>query len=76
MEVIKESDINKYFGDSNAGSAYVLYYQAVDLDLGALGLRPAVVGETREGDEVEREREKVDEREKEEMRAINSTPSE
>ncbi|KAI0652772.1 hypothetical protein C8Q79DRAFT_875291, partial [Trametes meyenii] len=27
---IKESDIPKYFGDSNSGSAYVLYYQAVD----------------------------------------------
>ncbi|KAI0674021.1 hypothetical protein C8Q78DRAFT_1076965 [Trametes maxima] len=37
---IKESDIPKYFGDSNSGSAYVLYYQAVDLDLVALGLKP------------------------------------
>ncbi|KDR85571.1 hypothetical protein GALMADRAFT_218667 [Galerina marginata CBS 339.88] len=35
---IPESDIPKYFGDSNSGSAYVLYYQAVDIDLGALGL--------------------------------------
>ncbi|PPQ64280.1 hypothetical protein CVT26_002163 [Gymnopilus dilepis] len=36
---IPESDIPKYFGDSNAGAAYVLYYQAVDIDLVALGLR-------------------------------------
>ncbi|KAF6754344.1 ubiquitin C-terminal hydrolase [Ephemerocybe angulata] len=35
---IAEGDINKYFGDSNSGSAYVLYYQAVDLDLEELGL--------------------------------------
>ncbi|GJE99807.1 cysteine proteinase [Phanerochaete sordida] len=40
VETIKESDISRYFGDSNAGAAYVLYYQAVDLDLSALGLRP------------------------------------
>ncbi|CDO68477.1 hypothetical protein BN946_scf184499.g2 [Trametes cinnabarina] len=40
VTTIKESDIPKYFGDSNSGSAYVLYYQAVDLDLAALGLRP------------------------------------
>ncbi|KAG2099812.1 uncharacterized protein F5147DRAFT_582392, partial [Suillus discolor] len=30
VESIKESDIPKYFGESNSGSAYVLYYQAVD----------------------------------------------
>lgn len=36
---IPESDIPKYFGDSNSGSAYVLYYQAVDIDLASLGLR-------------------------------------
>ncbi|KDQ62992.1 hypothetical protein JAAARDRAFT_120115, partial [Jaapia argillacea MUCL 33604] len=29
VETIKESDIPRYFGESNAGSAYVLYYQAV-----------------------------------------------
>ncbi|EGO31229.1 hypothetical protein SERLADRAFT_336365, partial [Serpula lacrymans var. lacrymans S7.9] len=29
VDTIKESDIPKYFGDSNSGSAYVLYYQAV-----------------------------------------------
>lgn len=40
VEPIKESEIAKYFGESNSGSAYVLYYQAVDLDLVALGLRP------------------------------------
>ena len=40
VDSIKESDIPKYFGDSNSGSAYVLYYQAVDIDLSALGLRP------------------------------------
>ncbi|KAI0640333.1 hypothetical protein C8Q77DRAFT_1086021 [Trametes polyzona] len=40
VSTIKESDIPKYFGDSNNGSAYVLYYQAVDLDLTALGLKP------------------------------------
>ncbi|KAG5643496.1 hypothetical protein DXG03_000737 [Asterophora parasitica] len=36
---IPESDIPKYFGDSPAGSAYVLYYQAADIDGGKLGLR-------------------------------------
>lgn len=40
VETIKESDIPKYFGDSNFGSAYVLYYQAVDINLTSLGLRP------------------------------------
>ncbi|KAH9884676.1 hypothetical protein C8Q73DRAFT_719306 [Cubamyces lactineus] len=39
VTTIKESEIPKYFGDSNSGSAYVLYYQAVDLDLTALGLK-------------------------------------
>ncbi|EMD32515.1 hypothetical protein CERSUDRAFT_87833 [Gelatoporia subvermispora B] len=39
VETIKESDIPRYFGDSSSGSAYVLYYQAVDLDMAALGLR-------------------------------------
>ncbi|CAA7268054.1 unnamed protein product [Cyclocybe aegerita] len=42
---IPEGDIPKYFGDPNSGqrdvngSAYVLYYQAVDIDHAALGLR-------------------------------------
>ncbi|KAJ7269363.1 hypothetical protein B0H12DRAFT_34492 [Mycena haematopus] len=40
---IPEADIPKYFGESNSGSAYVLYYQAVDIDLPALGLRPPPV---------------------------------
>jgi ubiquitin carboxyl-terminal hydrolase 9/13 len=40
VETIKESDIPKYFGDSNCGSAYVLYYQAVNINLPSLGLRP------------------------------------
>ncbi|KAH0837899.1 hypothetical protein J3R83DRAFT_6129 [Lanmaoa asiatica] len=40
VDSIKECDISKYFGDSNSGSAYVLYYQALDIDLSALGLRP------------------------------------
>lgn len=38
VDVIKESDIVKYYGDSNSGSAYVLYYQAVDLNLEELGV--------------------------------------
>ncbi|THG96312.1 hypothetical protein EW026_g5498 [Hermanssonia centrifuga] len=42
VEAIKESEIPKYFGESNAGSAYVLYYQAMDLDVTALGVRPPV----------------------------------
>ncbi|TDL19381.1 cysteine proteinase [Rickenella mellea] len=41
VDTIKESDIPKYFGESNSGAAYVLYYQAVDLDPVSLGLRPA-----------------------------------
>ena len=36
---IPENDIPKYFGDSSPGSAYVLYYQAIDIDLVSLGLR-------------------------------------
>ncbi|KAJ7610881.1 hypothetical protein FB45DRAFT_327113 [Roridomyces roridus] len=40
---ITEADIPKYFGESNSGSAYVLYYQAADIDLPALGLRPPPV---------------------------------
>ncbi|KAH9914909.1 cysteine proteinase [Epithele typhae] len=39
VSTIKESEISKYFGDSNSGSAYVLYYQAADLNLSALGLK-------------------------------------
>ncbi|KAF8215795.1 hypothetical protein K438DRAFT_610832 [Mycena galopus ATCC 62051] len=40
---IPEADIPKYFGESNSGSAYVLYYQAVDIDLPSLGLQPPPV---------------------------------
>ncbi|KAJ3877893.1 hypothetical protein F5051DRAFT_407196 [Lentinula edodes] len=36
---IPEKDIPKYYGDSNAGSAYVLYYEAADIDRTSLGLR-------------------------------------
>ncbi|KXN90105.1 putative ubiquitin carboxyl-terminal hydrolase creB [Leucoagaricus sp. SymC.cos] len=36
---IPEGDIPKYYGDSNSGSAYVLYYQAADMDLVSLGLK-------------------------------------
>ncbi|KAF8628216.1 hypothetical protein AX15_004004 [Amanita polypyramis BW_CC] len=36
---IPEQEISKYFGDSNAGAAYLLYYQAADIDLPALGLQ-------------------------------------
>ncbi|KAK7464480.1 hypothetical protein VKT23_006650 [Stygiomarasmius scandens] len=36
---IQESDIPKYYGDSNSGAAYVLYYEAVDINLSALGVR-------------------------------------
>lgn len=37
---IDEAEITKYYGDRpGLGSAYVLFYQAVDLDFGGLGLR-------------------------------------
>ncbi|KAF5374883.1 hypothetical protein D9758_000494 [Tetrapyrgos nigripes] len=36
---IQESDIPKYYGESNSGSAYVLFYEAADVDRAALGLR-------------------------------------
>ncbi|KZT22663.1 cysteine proteinase [Neolentinus lepideus HHB14362 ss-1] len=39
VDVIKESDIPKYFGENSAGAAYVLYYQAADLDFRSLGIR-------------------------------------
>lgn len=38
---ITEAEIPKYFGDSNSGTAYVLYYQATDIDSAALGIQPA-----------------------------------
>ncbi|KAG8678172.1 hypothetical protein FRC09_020060, partial [Ceratobasidium sp. 395] len=39
VEGIRESEIPKYFGDSPAGSGYVLFYQAVNIDLQALGVK-------------------------------------
>lgn len=40
---IEENDIARYFGDSpGSGSAYVLFYQAVDLDHESLGLAPPI----------------------------------
>ncbi|CAG8571903.1 2196_t:CDS:10 [Acaulospora morrowiae] len=43
VEPIDEADIQKYFGDlPGAGSGYVLFYQACDLDLNSLGLLNAV----------------------------------
>ncbi|KZT63634.1 cysteine proteinase [Daedalea quercina L-15889] len=42
VDVIKESEIPRYYGESTNGSAYVLYYQAVDLDMAALGLKTPV----------------------------------
>ncbi|CAE6361463.1 unnamed protein product [Rhizoctonia solani] len=39
VEPVQESAIPKYFGDSPAGSGYVLFYQAVNTDLQALGLK-------------------------------------
>lgn len=39
IRVIDEEDIQRYYGDTpGTGSAYVLFYQAVDLDLKTLGL--------------------------------------
>jgi ubiquitin carboxyl-terminal hydrolase 9/13 len=39
VETIKESEIPKYYGEGSSG-AYVLFYQAVDMDREALGLPP------------------------------------
>jgi ubiquitin carboxyl-terminal hydrolase 9/13 len=39
IEAIKENEIPRYFGDATSGSAYVLYYQAVDLDPVSLGIK-------------------------------------
>lgn len=39
IEPIDEADIFRYFGDYPSGAGYVLFYQAADLDLGALGLK-------------------------------------
>ncbi|PVG01705.1 cysteine proteinase [Serendipita vermifera] len=43
VDAIKESDISKYYGDGGSGTGYVLFYQAVDLDREALGLKPEPV---------------------------------
>ncbi|KAG5718064.1 putative ubiquitin carboxyl-terminal hydrolase creB, partial [Termitomyces sp. T112] len=47
VTAVAESDIPRYFGDSSAGCAYVLYYQAADIEVGKLGLRPDQVEECR-----------------------------
>lgn len=39
VEPIEESDLANYFGDNITGAGYVLFYQAVDLDLLNLGLK-------------------------------------
>lgn len=39
VDTIREADIPKYFGENPAGAAYVLYYQAVDIDFRALGIK-------------------------------------
>ncbi|CAG8496049.1 5441_t:CDS:10 [Ambispora gerdemannii] len=38
VEPVEESEIQKYFGDFQSGSGYVLFYQACDLNLNTLGL--------------------------------------
>ncbi|KAF9041166.1 hypothetical protein BDP27DRAFT_1244526 [Rhodocollybia butyracea] len=38
VDLIAEKEIPKYYGHSNSGSAYVLYYEAVDIDRTSLGL--------------------------------------
>ncbi|KAG8819024.1 hypothetical protein FRC17_010625 [Serendipita sp. 399] len=40
VDIIKESDIPKYYGDSGSGTGYVLFYRATDLNRESLGLRP------------------------------------
>jgi ubiquitin carboxyl-terminal hydrolase 9/13 len=39
VEPIADNDIYRYFGDYPSGAGYVLFYQAVDLDLASLGLK-------------------------------------
>lgn len=41
IEPIEEADIFRYFGDYPSGAGYVLFYQAADLDVEALGLKGA-----------------------------------
>ncbi|WWD20236.1 hypothetical protein CI109_104712 [Kwoniella shandongensis] len=40
VEPIDDADIYRYFGDYPSGAGYVLFYQAVDLDVTTLGLKP------------------------------------
>ncbi|KAG6810639.1 hypothetical protein H0H92_011018 [Tricholoma furcatifolium] len=49
VSAIPESNIANYFGESgtSAGCAYVLYYQAADIDMRKLGLRPEQTEEFR-----------------------------
>lgn len=49
VDSIEEADIEKYYGDiAGQGSGYVLFYQAVDLDMDSLGLAkaPSSTGES------------------------------
>ncbi|WVW86994.1 hypothetical protein I302_109050 [Kwoniella bestiolae CBS 10118] len=39
VEPINDDDLFRYFGDYPSGAGYVLFYQAVDMDLGSLGLK-------------------------------------
>ncbi|BEJ14952.1 hypothetical protein CspHIS471_0407190 [Cutaneotrichosporon sp. HIS471] len=39
VEPISEDDLTNYFGDNITGAGYVLFYQAVELDLLSLGLK-------------------------------------
>jgi len=39
VEPIEEADLANYFGDNITGAGYVLFYQAVNLDLKSLGLK-------------------------------------
>lgn len=39
IEPIEESDLANYFGDNITGAGYVMFYQAVNLDLKSLGLK-------------------------------------
>ncbi|WWC95762.1 hypothetical protein V866_002628 [Kwoniella sp. B9012] len=39
VEPIDDDDLFRYFGDYPSGAGYVLFYQAVDMDLASLGLK-------------------------------------
>ncbi|WWC92745.1 uncharacterized protein L201_007704 [Kwoniella dendrophila CBS 6074] len=39
VEPIEDDDLFRYFGDYPSGAGYVLFYQAVDMDLASLGLK-------------------------------------